>query len=140
MRKGTGSHREKIALKTAFPAGRSRKIRIEPLIPQEPVVSPGYPKNRLRFAGGRCMADGGDTLPGTVLLELHDGNDRLAQDHGASGAPVLDCAGRVVALISNVFTQTIEVLSQPVRVSTAWGQPNVVAVPIGALEEDVGAD
>jgi len=29
-------------------------------------------------------------------------------DHGASGAPVVDCAGRVVAVVSNLFTTTMQ--------------------------------
>ena len=40
-------------------------------------------------------------------MEMHDGNDRLVLDHGASGAPVLDCQGRVVAVVSTLITQTI---------------------------------
>jgi len=58
-------------------------------------------------------------------------------DHGASGAPVLDCQGRVVALVSNLFTRTMQFLSQPVRISTAWGSANVLSVPIQVLEDAV---
>ncbi|WP_375788409.1 hypothetical protein ACE10Z_13920 [Bradyrhizobium sp. Pha-3] len=43
-------------------------------------------------------------LAGTVLLEMYEGDIRLVIDHGASGAPVIDCGGRVAAAISNVFT------------------------------------
>ena len=46
-------------------------------------------------------------LAGAALLEMHDGNDRLVLDHGASGAPVLDCEGRVVAVVSTLITQTL---------------------------------
>jgi S1-C subfamily serine protease len=56
-------------------------------------------------------------------------------DHGASGAPVLDCAGRVVAVVSNVFTQTLQFPSRAIRISTAWGSPNVVSVPVQVLKE-----
>jgi hypothetical protein len=76
-------------------------------------------------------------LAGTGLFELSDGDDRLALDHGASGAPVLDCDGRVVAVVSNVFSKTLSFMSRAIRVSTAWGSPNVVAVPISGLEDDL---
>jgi Trypsin-like peptidase domain len=133
-----GSHAEKIAvleLQRPFAPGRSLNIRTEPLVPEEPLVSLGYPKNRLRFAGGRFVEYGGEKFAGTALLELYDGEDRLVLDHGASGAPVLDCEGRVVALVSNLFTQTMRFFSKAVRISTAWGSPNVVSVPIQALSD-----
>jgi hypothetical protein len=69
------------------------------------------------------------------MLELYDGNDRLAVDHGASGAPVFDCEGRVAAVISTVITQTLAWASNDIRISTAWGTPNVVSVPIQALND-----
>ena len=56
-------------------------------------------------------------------------------DHGASGAPVFDCTGRIVAVVSNLFTSTLVFLSRTMRVSTAWGNPNVVSVPIQLLKE-----
>jgi hypothetical protein len=56
-------------------------------------------------------------------------------DHGASGAPVLDCAGRVVAVVSNLFTTTMQFMSRAIRISTAWGNPNVVSVPIQAVKD-----
>lgn len=133
-----GAHAEKIAvleLQRPFAPGRSLHIRTQPLVPEEPLVSLGYPKNRLRFAGGRFVEYGGEKFAGTALLELYDGDDRLVLDHGASGAPVLDCEGRVVALVSNLFTQTMRFFSNAVRISTAWGSPNVVSVPIQALSD-----
>ncbi len=65
---------------------------------------------------------------------MYDGNDRLVLDHGASGAPVLDCEGRVVAVVSNIFVKTMTFMSQAIRVSTAWGNPNTASVPIAGLE------
>jgi hypothetical protein len=58
-----------------------------------------------------------------------------AVDHGASGAPVVDCEGRVAAVVTNVFTQSLVWASSQIRISTAWGMPNVVSVPVQALEE-----
>jgi hypothetical protein len=132
-----GTHAHKIVvleLQTAFPGASGLELRVEPLVPEERVVSLAYPEGRRRVAGGRFVQYGdGDRLAGTALLELYDGNDRLVLDHGASGAPVLDCSGRVVAVVSNLFTTTIQFLSRTVRVSTAWGRPNVVAVPVPVL-------
>jgi hypothetical protein len=48
---------------------------------------------------------------------------------------VVDCEGRVVAVISNIFTQTLQSPFRAIRVSTAWGSPNVVSVPIQVLSE-----
>jgi Trypsin-like peptidase domain len=132
-----GSHSEKIAvleLQTAFSGAQGLRIRMEPLRPEERVVSLAYPGSRLRFVGGRFVKYGdGDKLAGTALLEMYDGDDRLVLDHGASGAPILDCEGSVVAVVSNIFTQTMQFQFRPVRVSTAWGHPNVVSVPIQVL-------
>ena len=55
-------------------------------------------------------------------------------DRVISGAPVVDCAGRVVAVVSNLFTTTMQFMSRTVRISTAWGSPNVVSVPIPGLK------
>jgi hypothetical protein len=105
------------------------------LIPEEPISSLGYPRGQLRFAGGRFVRYGDDaTFAGTALLEAHDGNDRLVLDHGASGAPVLDCGGQVVAVVSTIITQTIRLPSGVIRTSTAWQTPNVVSIPIQALK------
>jgi len=66
---------------------------------------------------------------------MYAGNDRLAIDHGASGAPVFDCEGRVAAVISTVITQSFLTPFGDKRVSTAWGDPNVVSVPVRELME-----
>ena len=137
-----GSEAEKIAvieLKSPIPDAQPLQIRTAPLTAGEPVTSLGYPRDRLRFASGRFVRYGDDgELAGRALFELSDGDDRLALDHGASGAPVLDCEGRVAAVVSNVFARTMSFLSQPIRVSTAWGSPNVAAVPITVLEDHTG--
>jgi hypothetical protein len=58
----------------------------------------------------------------------HDGDDRLVLDHGASGAPVLACKGRAVAVVHNLLTRTLQFLSKAIHVSTPWQTPNVVCV------------
>jgi hypothetical protein len=133
-----GSSAEKIAvleLQSVIPGAAVLQSRMEPLTPEERVVSLAYPKNQLRFAGGRFVRYGdGDKFAGTALLEMHDGDDRLVLDHGASGAAVLDCDGRVVAVVSVVMTQTITFFSNAIRVSTPWQSPNVLSIPIQELK------
>jgi hypothetical protein len=132
-----GSHAEKIAvleLGAPFPGATALPTRAAPLVANEPVLSLAYPDLKLRYAGGRFVRlESDDALAGAALLEMHDGNDRLVLDHGASGAPVLDCDGRVVAVVTNVLSQTVDILSQTIRVSTPWETPNVVAVPVAPL-------
>lgn len=132
-----GSYSERMAvleLSTAFPSATSLSVRTEPLVPDERVVSIAYPNSHLRFAEGRFAEFGADKkFSGAALLEMHDGNDRLVLDHGASGAPVLDCQGRVVAVVSSLITQTLRLPSGALRVSTAWQTPNVVSMPAETL-------
>jgi hypothetical protein len=134
-----GSHSEKIAvleLRTAFSGAQGLQIRTETLGSEEQVVALAYPDNRQRFVGGRFVKYGdSDKLAGTALFEIFEGDNRLVLDHGASGAPVLDCEGRVVAVVSNIFTQTLQFPSRAIRISTAWGSPNVASVPIQVLQE-----
>jgi hypothetical protein len=133
-----GSHSEKIAvleLKEAFSDAVVLSNRMEPLVAEEPLVSLGYPNDALRFAGGRFVRVGDGKLTGLALLELYDGQDRLVLDHGASGAPVLDCGGKVVAVVSALLTQTLNFPPRVVRVSTAWQSPNVASVPIEVLKD-----
>jgi hypothetical protein len=134
-----GHHAEKLAileLRAGYSGAQALPIRAEPLAPKEPVLSLAYPKNRLRFATGKFEEYGTEgKFAGTALLEMFDGDDRLVLDHGASGAPVLDCDGRVVAVVTNIFTQTMQFFSHAIRISTAWGRPNVVAVPVKVLRD-----
>jgi hypothetical protein len=137
-----GSLPEKIAvleLRASVPGAVTLRLRMEPLVPDERLLSLAYPNGELRFASGR-FADYGskDGVAGAALLEMHDGNDRLVLDHGASGAPVLDCQGRAVAVVSTLITQTVSLPTGRVRVSTAWQTPNVVSIPIAALEDFSG--
>jgi Trypsin-like peptidase domain len=134
-----GVHAEKIAvleLEAAVPNAVALQHRAEPPIPDEQVVSLAYPDNQLRFAGGRFVQEGRDEkFAGSSLFEMYDGNDRLVLDHGASGAPVLDCDGRVVAVVTTLITRTMSFLSSVIRISTAWQSPNVVAIPIQVLKD-----
>jgi len=130
---------EKIAvleLGSAVPNAAVLQRRTGPLIPDEQVVSLAYPDNQLRFASGRFVQEGNDEkFAGSALFEMYDGNDRLVLDHGASGAPVLDCDGRVVAVVTTLITRTMSFLSNVIRISTAWQSPNVVAIPIQDLKD-----
>jgi hypothetical protein len=134
-----GSQSERVAvleLKSPFNGAAVLSKRVEPLVPEEPLVSLAYPNDALRFAGGRFVKYGDSgRLTGLALLEMYDGKDRLVLDHGASGAPVLDCDGKVVAVVSTLLTKTMNSLSGVVRVSTAWQTPNVASVPIEVLND-----
>jgi hypothetical protein len=125
-----------IELERAVGNAQSVAIRKEPLVPEEQVITLAYPAGRLQLVSGRFVRFGDDgKLAGMALLEFYEGDNRLIIDHGASGAPVIDCSGRVAAVISNVFTQSIQWVSSEIRISTAWGMPNVVSVPAQALDD-----
>ncbi|HEY1545806.1 MAG TPA: serine protease [Xanthobacteraceae bacterium] len=131
-----GSGTDKVAvleLQTAIPAARSLSVRAAPLAPDERVVTLAYTAGRARFVSGRFVHYGDEHgAADGAMLEMYDGKDRLAVDYGASGAPVFDCNGRVAAVVAGVLTQTL-MLGGEVRVSTAWGMPNVLSVPVQAL-------
>jgi hypothetical protein len=101
----------------------------------------GYPAGHVQLVSGRFvrLGDHGG-LTGTALMEFYEGNNRLIVDHGASGAPVLDCNGRVAAVVTDVLTQSISWAERETRISTAWGMPNVVSVPVQALAAITQAD
>jgi hypothetical protein len=61
-------------------------------------------------------------------------------DHGSSGAPVLDCNGRVGAVVSNLITSTMNFPTGAIRVSTAWGSANIVSVPVPIAQDLMRAD
>ena len=75
------------------------------------------------------------SFAGTALLEIYEGDNRFAVDHGASGAPVFDCECRIAAVISTVVTQIFQTPFGVLRISTAWGTPNVVSVPVQKLTQ-----
>ncbi len=127
-----------LELAAPFQGALPLPVRSDLLVADEPMISVAYPGERLRVASGRFVRYGTDgKLADAALLEMYDGNDRLVLDHGASGAPVVDCGGQVVAVVSSLIVQTMRMLSQNMRVSTAWHTPNVVSVPASALKEIV---
>jgi S1-C subfamily serine protease len=134
-----GAQTERLAvieLEHAVSDARSVTIRKEPLLPEEQVITLAYPAGHLQLVTGRFVRFGDDgKLTGMALLEFFEGDNRLIIDHGASGAPVIDCNGRVAAVVSNVFTQSVEWASHQIRISTAWGTPNVVSVPVQVLDD-----
>jgi hypothetical protein len=139
IQRRTGGPTEKLAvveLQQPVSTARSFAIRKEPLVPEQQVMTLAYPAGRPHPVEGRFVRFGdGGKLTGMALLEIYEGDNRLVIDHGASGAPVVDCDGRVAAVVSNVFTQSLAGVSHEIRISTAWGTPNVVSVPVQALEE-----
>jgi Trypsin-like peptidase domain len=144
IRRLAGGPVEKLAvieLQRAVSAAQSAAIRREPLVPEEQVMTLAYPAGNAHLVRGRFVRFGDDgKLAGMALLEMYEGENRLVIDHGASGAPVVDCAGRVAAVVTNVFTQTLSWSYRVIRISTAWGTPNVVSVPVQALGHFATAD
>jgi hypothetical protein len=134
---GTGAEKLAVlALQAEFSGAHSAAIRTAPLAADDQVLTFAYREGRPRVVGGRFVKYGDDArFAGAALLEMFDGNDRLAVDYGASGAPVYDCDGRIAAVVTTVITQTFRGLSGNIRISTAWGTPNVLSLPIETLKE-----
>ena len=123
-----------IELQTDAPGARSAEIRMSPLSPEDRVLTIAYLQDDRRPVGGRFVEYGSDgRLAGAALLEMYEGNNRLIIDHGASGSPVFDCNGQITAVISTVITQVLNTPFGAKRISTAWGMPNVVSVPVRPL-------
>jgi hypothetical protein len=122
--------------------GDSHSIAVRiPLMPEDRVVTLAYLHDNQRSVAGRFVEYASDgRLAGAALFEMFDGNDRLVIDHGASGAPVFDCKGQIAAVISTVITQILQTPFGGMRISTAWGFPNVVSVPVQQLAESLAAE
>jgi trypsin-like peptidase len=137
LQRVAGAGPEKLAvleLQTAVSTARSVPIRLSPLVPDDRIVTLAYPNRQARSVTGRFVQYATEgRLAGTGLLEMYEGNNRLVIDHGASGAPVFDCEGRIAAVISTAITQIFRTPFGEQRISTAWGTPNVVSVPIREL-------
>jgi hypothetical protein len=137
-----------LELAEPFPRARPLKLRETPLSRNEPVRSIAY-VDGLRFASGKfseVMASGdiptdhpfAKVPPGSGLFEMWDirelNNDRYVLDHGASGAPIVDCAGNVAAVTSSILTQgTLNLAGRKVRLTTPWGMANNTAALIQPL-------
>jgi hypothetical protein len=135
-------------LREPFPNARPLKLREKPLSRNEPVRSIAY-LDELRFAKGRFaeIAGGGDIPPddpfakvqaGSALFEMWDieerNNDRYVLDHGASGAPIVDCEGNVAAVASSFITQgSLSFAGREIRLTTPWGMANNTAALIQPL-------
>jgi hypothetical protein len=118
------------------------KIRFDPLSDKEPVYSLTYDDGVFALATGRHLlpeqstdaANPGDPPPPFLMFELADPSekDRLVIDAGSSGSPIFDCQGHVVSAVAMVLTQELNLMGV-MRVSTAWGEPNVYGVSINAI-------
>jgi hypothetical protein len=41
----------------------------------------------------------------------------------------------VVAVVNNLFTTTMQFMPRVIRISAAWGDPNVVSMPIQVMND-----
>jgi hypothetical protein len=135
-------------LREPFPNAQTLKLREKPLSRNEPVRSIAY-LDGLRFAKGRFAEIAGSSdipgdhpfakvRPGSGLFEMWDieerNNDRYVLDHGASGAPIVDCEGNVAAVASSIVTQgSLEFAGREFRLTTPWGMANNTAALIQPL-------
>jgi Trypsin-like peptidase domain len=134
-------------LRDPFPNAQTLKLRGKPLSRNEPVRSIAY-LDGLRFAKGRFaeIAASSDiprdhpfakVRPGSGLFEMWDierENDRSVLNHGASGAPIVDCEGNVVAVASSFVTQgSLYFAGREITLTTPWGTANNTAALIQPL-------
>jgi hypothetical protein len=135
-------------LREPFPNAQTLKLREKPLSRNEPVLSIAY-LDGLRFAKGRFAEIAGSSdiprddpfakvRPGSGLFEMWDiaerKNDRYVLDHGASGAPIIDCEGNVAAVASSLVTQeSMYFAGREFRLTTPWGMANNTAALIQPL-------
>jgi Trypsin-like peptidase domain len=135
-------------LRDPFPNAHTLKLREKPLSRNEPVRSIAYPGG-LRLAKGRFAEIAGSSdipgdhpfakvRPGSGLFEMWDieerNNDRYVLDHGASGAPIIDCEGNVAAVASSIVTQgSLYFAGREFTLTTPWGMANNTAALIQPL-------
>jgi hypothetical protein len=135
-------------LREPFPNAQTLKLREKPLSRNEPVRSIAY-LDGLRFAKGRFAEIAGNSdiprdhpfakvRPGSGLFEMWDieesNNDRFVLDHGASGAPIVDCEGNVAAVASSIITQgSLYFTGREIKLTTPWGMANNTAALIQPL-------
>jgi hypothetical protein len=137
-----------LELEEPFPHARPLKLRESPLSKNQPVRSIAY-VDGLRLAKGKFseIMAGGDIptdhpfakVPaGSGLFEMWDirehTNDRNVLDHGASGAPIVDCDGNVTAVTSSILTQgSMYFAGRTISLTTPWGMANNTATLIQPL-------
>jgi hypothetical protein len=136
-------------LREPFPNAQTLKLREKPLSRNEPVLSIAY-LDGLRLAKGRFAEIAGSSniardhpfakvRPGSGLFEMWDierHNDRYVLDHGASGAPIVDCEGNVAAVASSIVTQgSLYLAGREFTLTTPWGVANNTAALIQPLFE-----
>lgn len=117
-------------------------IRYTPLQNKEAVVGLGYRDGALRFAHGylnypKPSSEPSDSDPPPkpyLPFELFDAdeskNDRYVFDHGASGSPLFDCDGNVVAVVQAMMEWPFPAGKVFGRTTTtsAWGDANMTGV------------
>lgn len=133
-------------LDLAFP-----QVRFTPPKRNEVVLGIAYPGQEmlLTYAVGhfRPPEQSNSTQPSKeqpkpwLMFELMDreAKVRLLFDYGASGAPIFDCDGKVLAVTSNAITQMIDFgpAFPNMRVSTPWGMANNFGVFSSQLGESL---
>ena len=123
-----------LKLEEPFQGAHPLMIRAEPLEPGEKIITPAYPGGFLELTTGNFLgidlALSNERKEGSYAIEI-DGN-RLALDSGASGAPVLDCTGRVVAAVSAQFYLVSE---NGLNEATRPGEETNVAIPATILSD-----
>ena len=123
-----------LKLEKPFQGARALAIRAEPPKPGEKVITPAYPGGFLELTEGHFLGIdlelSNERKEGSYAIEI-DGN-RLALDNGASGAPVLDCRGQVVAAVSAQFYLASE---NGLDEATPRGQKTNEAVPVTILAD-----
>jgi trypsin-like peptidase len=123
-----------LKLEKPFQGARPLAIRTAPLKPGEKVITPAYPGGFLELAEGHFLgidlALSNERKEVSYAIEI-DGN-RLALDSGASGAPVLDCTGQVVASVSALFYLASE---NGLDEATPRGQKTNEAIPVTILPD-----
>jgi hypothetical protein len=106
-----------VEIEDAIPWAQVPKIRKKPLANNERVIGLGFKGGTLlKFGIGRVVA----TTTKEIRLEMTDGKTRMKFTSGTSGCPFFDCAGQVVAMLSE-------------KRGGLFGRTNNVAVSASAL-------